>query len=154
MTPQELTEHFHKVIPISKNLGIEVVELTEQHALIKAPLKPNLNHVQTAFGGSLYSAAALACYALFKSLSRNAGGTGDELVIQEGHIDYIAPIVGDFTVKATLIDPADAKKFETGVSRRGRARLRLKASIECNGRVGAIFEGVYVITDAKSDRSN
>lgn len=144
MTPAEITQHFYLKIPISRELGIQVLEVSGRHARVTAPLKPNLNHVGTVFGGSLYSVAALSCYALFQALSKEAGGLSDELVIQEGKINYKAPITADFEVRAQLVSPGDDQRFIEGLRRHGKARLSLRAEILCGDKVGAIFEGIYV----------
>lgn len=144
MSPQEITAHFHRKIPISKQMGIQVLEVTSRRALIEVPLAPNINHVQTAFGGSLYAAAALSCYALFQVLSREAGGLSDDLVIQEGRIRYTAPTSGNFKVEATLVNDDDGQTFIEALRRHQRARLNLHASVTCNGIQTAVFEGTYV----------
>lgn len=144
MTPSEITAHFHKKIPLSQALGIKVIEVSSRHARVDVPLSPNINHVQTAFGGSIYAVAALSCYALFQVLAKEAGGLSDELVIQEGKIRYLAPINGDFTVESRMADQEDGHKFIETLKRHGKARLLLKAEVICNGTVGAVFEGIYV----------
>lgn len=144
MTADEITRHFHAKIPISRDMGLRVTEVSSSHAVVSVPLAPNINHVHTVFGGSLYAAAALSCYALFQALSREAGGLSDELVIQEGGIKYLSPVDGDFTVRAELADPEDGRKFIETLRRHGKARLKLVASVHCRDKVRATFEGLYV----------
>ena len=144
MTPAEITQHFHSKIPISREMGLEVREISSSRAIVFVPLKPNINHVQTAFGGSLYAAAALSCYALFQALAREAGGLSDELVIQEGRIQYLAPVSGDFTVESSLENPGDDQVFISTLRRKGRARLKLNAKAMYLGKVCAQFGGTYV----------
>lgn len=144
MTPAEITAHFHHKIPISAQMGVEVREASSSHAVLFVPLGPNINHVHTAFGGSLYSAAALSCYALFQMISREAGGLSDEIVIQNGSIKYIAPITGDFLAKSRLVDPGDTERFIKSLQQHGKARLQLEADIYCGDLLGATFQGLYV----------
>lgn len=151
LLPADLTRHFHTKIPISRDLGLRVVEVSDQHAKLEAPLAPNLNHVQTAFGGSLYAAAALSCYALFQALAASAGGFSDELVIQEGRIRYLAPVARDFEVEARLQSPDQARQFIEALRRHGKARLELTAEIRERGATAAAasFTGIYVYRGAK-----
>lgn len=144
MSPAEITQHFYQKIPISKEIGIQVLDVSSRHARVSVPLKPNINHVQTAFGGSIYSAAALSCYALFQSLSQQAGGLSDELVIQQGTIRYLRPIRNDFTIQALLATAGDEVRFIKGLQTYGKARLLLKAEVSCEGHLCAVFEGIYV----------
>lgn len=149
--PADLTRHFHSKIPVSQALGLQVVEISDQHALLTAPLAPNLNHVHTAFGGSLYAAAALSCYALFQAIAASVGGFSDELVIQEGRIQYIAPVTKDFQIEARLQSPDQARQFVEALRRHGKARLELSAEIREQGGnvVAARFTGMYVYRGTK-----
>lgn len=151
MTPEEITRHFHLKIPISREMGLRVTEVSSKHAVVAVPLAPNINHVQTVFGGSLYAAAALSCYALFQALSREAGGLSDELVIQEGGIRYLAPVDADFTVRAEMAEEKGGEKFIEALQRYGKARMKLKATVICKGRTCAEFSGVYVFKGSKGN---
>lgn len=151
MTVDEITRHFHLKIPISREMGLQVTEVSSKHAVVAVPLAPNVNHVQTAFGGSLYAAAALSCYALFQALAREAGGLSDELVIQEGGIRYLFPVTGDFTVRAEMAEEDGVGKFIEALRRSGKARMKLKASVICQGRTCAEFSGTYVFKSPKGN---
>lgn len=146
LQPADLTQHFYAKIPISRQMGLRVVEISGLHAKVLVALAPNINHVQTAFGGSLYSAAALSCYALFQAIAYNAGGFSDELVIQEGRIQYLAPVCRDFEVESRLESAQDSSAFVETLRRHGKARLLLQAEIREQGShvVAAKFAGTYV----------
>lgn len=144
MTADEITQHFYSKIPLSKQLGIKVLSATRSKAVLSAPLAPNINHVSTVFGGSLYAVAALSCYALFQVLAKESGELSDQLVIQEGRIQYLAPVTADFTIEATLASPHDDRAFLEAVRRLGKGRLTLVASVLCQGKVCANFSGTYV----------
>lgn len=131
-------------IPLSEKMGIQILEASSQSALLSAPLQPNINHIGTVFGGSLYSVCALACYVLFQEIAREAGGLSDDLVIQEGRIQYLAPVKGDFQVRATLEEDQSVERFMSALRRSGKARLGLRASVLFEGRECAVFEGTYV----------
>ena len=60
MTPEQITAHFHRKIPISAQMGLRVLSVDASTSRVSVPLAPNINHVMTAFGGSLYAAAALS----------------------------------------------------------------------------------------------
>lgn len=143
----DLTAHFHSKIPISQQMGLRVTEISVDRAQVTVPLAPNINHVQTAFGGSLYSTGALACYALFQAIADQAGGLSDELVISQGQIKYLAPVTRDFVAVAVLSDPTAATGFIESLRRHGKARLQIKAEIFNQAAMSspaAIFEGTYV----------
>lgn len=152
MTPDQVTRHFHKHIPISQAMGVKVLEVSSRHARLELPLIPNINHVHTVFGGSLYAAAALSCYAVFQAISHEAGGLSDNLVIQEGNIRYLSPVSQDFIIEAHLKNPDDDKRFIEAVHRHGKARLELEAHIHQNGKLCAQFTGTYVYRKVASSQ--
>ncbi|HBQ60600.1 MAG TPA: thioesterase, partial [Balneolaceae bacterium] len=51
MTKTQIEEYLYKHIPITKALGVEVVEFSKEGVQFKAPLTNNINHRSTAFGG-------------------------------------------------------------------------------------------------------
>lgn len=50
----------HHDIPLTAEMGLEVLEWREQQLSLHLPLAPNVNHKSTMFGGSLYCGAVLA----------------------------------------------------------------------------------------------
>lgn len=145
MSPAETAlEDLHRKIPISRAMGLAIKELSPQKALLTLPLEPNRNHVGTVFGGSLYSAGALACYALFRAISAESGIESDNLVIQNGGIEYLAPVKGDFEILCRRPDETKVQTFLEGLKRRKKGRLPLEAEILFDGKVCARFKGDYV----------
>lgn len=142
-----MTQQFYQKIPLSRALGLKIIALEESEAQVFVPLDPNINHVGSVFGGSIYSASALACYALFQSIAQKAGGLSDEIVIQEGQIKYLSPILGDFQIFATPDDPGAIDQFIQALRRHGRARLNLTAQSRFGGKVCAQFSGIYVYSN-------
>ena len=57
MTPSELQRYLHEHIPLTAAMEVKVVSCGPDAAHLSAPLAPNINHRDTAFGGS---ASALA----------------------------------------------------------------------------------------------
>jgi thioesterase domain-containing protein len=60
----ELAQYLHEHIPLSRAMGVEVVEATWDGVSLRAPLAPNINHRETVFGGSASAVAILAAWAL------------------------------------------------------------------------------------------
>lgn len=142
--PQELEQILLGKIPLAAALGLQVQAISAKEARLRCPLAPNLNHVGSAFGGSLYSVGALACYALFRVLAHEVQGDGDDLVIQKGEIEYLRPVRADFEAVAKAPDESTLHQFQEILRRKGRGRLLLQAEILCEGQVAAVFRGTYV----------
>lgn len=143
MNSAQLEAEFVTSIPITGAMGLRIAELSASRAVVEMPFDRHVNHVGSAFGGSVYSAGALACYALFRALTEERGYSGRQLVIQQGQIDYKRPIQGPIRATCSAPDRVAVEGFFAAVERRGKGRLRLTATIGESG-VDALFIGDYV----------
>jgi thioesterase domain-containing protein len=139
----EIEQYLHEHIPLSKAMGVTVLEATDASVLLMAPLGPNINHRGTVFGGSASALAILAAWAL---LHRRLRGEGCHcrLVIQRNSMDYELPIPGDFTARATLDLQADWAAFLRMLTRKGKGRIGTLAILECEGQRVGRFSGDFV----------
>lgn len=131
-------------IPLTKAIGIQVENVTENAVCLMAPLDKNINHKLTAFGGSLYSVAVLTgwsmVYVLLKNLKIEA-----HIVIQHSEIDYLLPVKEDFKACCEIVSESKIKKFEKMYKRKGRARILLDIFIMAENKRAVHFSGEYVI---------
>lgn len=143
MSIETLERYLHEHIPLSRHLGARVLEAGPDSVRLGAPLAPNLNHRQTAFGGSI---SALAILAGWTWLYARLGGTSfpGRIVIQANSIAYLAPGEGDFEAICRAPDPARWTRFERTLERRHRGRLDLEADVTAGERRIATFRGRYV----------
>lgn len=143
MSAADVEAYLHEHIPISRAMGIEVVEATLLRVALRAPLEPNINHRSTVFGGSCASVAILAAWTLVH-LRVVAAGIPARVVIQRGTTDYRLPILGAFV--ATCDAPGDEvwARFIRALGRRGQSRIELEAGVTGDGRLVATFAGSYV----------
>src|SRR5258708_20307400 len=73
MSARDLEAFLHEKIPLTRAMGLRVAESTAVRLVLEAPLAANVNHLGTAFGGSLHALPTLACYAPLWTLLREAG---------------------------------------------------------------------------------
>jgi len=143
ITSKQLESILHSEIPITQAMQIAVESCSDTEVLLSAPLEPNINHKQTAFGGSLYSIVVLAgwsmTYCLLDRLGINA-----QIVIHQSEVDYLAPVTATIEACCELNNDVDIEKFKKLIQRKGRARLKLKSRIISEGKTAVEFEGVYV----------
>lgn len=64
MDRYELDHYLHEHIPLSQDMGVEVVVADWNSVTLRAPLAPNINHRETVFGGSASAVAIPAAWAL------------------------------------------------------------------------------------------
>ena len=137
----------HHDIPLTRDMGLRVLDWREQQLSLYLPLDPNVNHKSTMFGGSLYCGAVLAGWGWLHLRLKEEGITDGHIVIQEGQISYPLPVTGDATAICPAPDERVWKKFLAMYQRYGRARLVLHTRIVNVGSdIDAVtFSGQYVL---------
>lgn len=143
MNCPELEQYLHGQIPLSKAMGVAVQEATAAGVTLSAPLAANINHQETVFGGSASAVAILAAWALLYVRLEEAS-IRSRLVIQRNTVHYERPIVGDFTARSSIRDPASWATFVKTLERRNRARISVAATLHCNGEKVGELEGDFV----------
>lgn len=148
----QLLENLQRVlaheIPISAALGIRPLRYDGMELTLGAPLQPNINHKQTAFGGSLYCAAVLAGWALLHLRLRphlDAAGVAAHIVIQQADIDYRRPVSTDFEAMCRWPPTLEESRLLRMLKRHGRARVQLEARIGVESDPLVRFTGRYVV---------
>jgi thioesterase domain-containing protein len=135
-------EHFlHEKIPLTVAMGVHVAECSDARVVLTAPLAPNRNHLQTAFGGSLHALATLSGYSLLWWLLREPDA---HIVIRESTIGYEKPVRGDLQAVCGCPSRTALALFRRNFARKDRARITLEAVIEHDGAIAARFRGVFV----------
>jgi len=134
----------HDEIPLTKDMGIEVVRYDGQALTLKAPIAPNMNHKSTVFGGSLYSVAVLSGWGLLHLKLKEQGLAG-HIVIYESAISYHVPVDGDFEAQCGLPEELIFSRFLEGFRKKGKSRISLRANVKSKSSVAVNFEGIYVV---------
>ena len=146
MTEQAL-EHLEQLIvqemPITEHLHFSLKPEEDGRLCASAPLKPNANHMGTAFGGSLSMLATLTGWAMMHQLVDNMKQQV-EVIIQESDIEYLKPVCENISVVCERPDEDALDRFQNMLDRWGRARLDLKCKIEAAGECAFTFMGRYV----------
>lgn len=142
---QDLERRLLEDIPLTRAMGLTVVEYSGSALSLAAPLDRNGNHKSTAFGGSLYSLAVLAGWGLLYLKMKESGRRG-RIVIQESRIRYLRPVAEDLRATCRLDSEERLEVFFRTFDRRGMGRIDLRCSITANGAPAVEFEGRYVVT--------
>jgi len=143
MKLQELTDYINKHIPITFHLGAKVTYYDGEKLEVIAPIEPNLNHRNTAFGGSISAIGILSGWALLFVKLKEIG-LKTRLVIQKSSFDFVEPIDGDF--KALCVAPSNTEwnKFVKTLKKHGKARIRVDSEITSSTNNGGNHSGTYV----------
>lgn len=144
---QLLQSVLHQDIPLTRDMGVEVISWQNHQLRLHLPLAQNINHKSTLFGGSLYCGAVLAGWGWLYLRLKEAGIDDGHIVIQDGQIQYPLPVKRDGVAICDAPDDASWDRFLKMYQRRGLARLALKTRIVAEGsdEPAVEFVGQYVL---------
>ena len=130
-------------IPLASAMAVEIRRLDEHLLELAAPLAPNRNHMDSAFGGSLQGLATLAGWGVTLVAAGTPGAR--HVVIRDAQMRFLAPVSGELLAQATMPTPAASAVFRAALADRGRARLTVPVEIRGPGdSVAARFIGEFV----------
>ena len=145
---QKLKDFFVEHLPITQFMELEVDSYDGDQLILQAPMEPNINDKQTAFGGSLYNAAVMACWGLVYLRTQEKGIQCNQ-VVTGGEVKYKAPVAGTIRAIAQAPDAAEFDRFFADYAETGKARISLDAIITTDGqpdsKVAVTFSGNYAI---------
>lgn len=130
----------HSLTPISKVMGISVVSYDSESLAVAAPLAPNINPHQSAFGGSLFSIAALAGWGLIQ-LKLSELLLDCNTVVMSGEVSYKRPVLGQLLCVCRLPNNS-AEVFETLI-RDGAASTTLTSVFKSNNKTAMHLGAKY-----------
>lgn len=145
MSMEELHSKLKNDIPLTRHLGFDFVEASTARVRLRARLTENINHKGTAFGGSLYALAVVSAYSLVYLGVQNERVETNNIVIQKGEMEYLAPVTEDFEVICEHTKPDVYRRFFASLARWKKVRETLQVRIECRGQVCARLVGVFVV---------
>jgi thioesterase domain-containing protein len=150
MHEKELEAFLRSRIPLSAAMAVEVRAASPSAVVIFAPLAPNLNHRDTAFGGSVSAVAILAAWSVLYVRMQSEGLAG-RIVIRRNAMSYDRPIADDFTARAAAPDAAAWARFRATLARNRTARIRVDAWIESGGERAGELEGEFAVLPIRPD---
>lgn len=144
MTNDQVRDYLYQQIPLSRAMGIGIDQATTSRVVLNVPLSPNINHRETAFGGSISAAGILACWTLVH-LRLEKLNIQTRLVIHKNKMVYRIPIADDFQAQCHFNDETTWDQVLEMLDRWGKAKLQLKASLIWQGQDAAEFQGSFVV---------
>lgn len=131
-------------------LGFAVDDYNGKRLSLSAPLERNLNHHGTAFGGSLFSLAAVCGWGFVLIKLREADLHG-LIVVKHSSVDYLAPVTGDLAVNCGT-DQETVTAFLNTYREKGRARLTVEGVAPGkDGEPALRFKSTYTVIAKKPE---
>lgn len=141
---KELAALLRRHFPLTRTLDVEVDEASPTAVRLSFPLEPSLNRQGTAFGGSLYAAAALAGWGLLWCVLREHRLADADIVIASSGERFLKPARDRFT--AVCEAPRGSFDVALGTLRRkDRARADVACEVFCRNEACLVFRGTYGI---------
>lgn len=150
MNREQIQEYLYEHIPITESLGIQAIEFSKEGVKLSAPLSKNINHRDSAFGGSISSVLITTCWAYLRLLFDDHESV-PRIVIASSNTKYFKPVLTDFISELILPPEEDLQKFLEVYERFGKSRLTLRAHIKDGETVQAHFNGDYVVLSNKKN---
>lgn len=132
----------HKKIPLTKGMGLRVKASSTSKVEFSVPLKPNVNHVGTAFGGTILAAQAVCCWGWLLNFFEAHDIESAKVVLKGSTNSFKLPVVKNFKVTCRGPSKAARTKVLRDLARNGRANLEISSEAANHA---ATFIGEYVI---------
>ncbi len=146
-SPAELQTAFYELIPLSRHMGVQIEQYSGNALTLSAPLSLNINHQESAFGGSLYALAVLAGWGLMQ-LKLSERMLDCNTVISGAEASYQVPVFDDLVCSAIL--PDDAEDFFTRLSDAGKATTKMSSQFMDGDKVAMELLGTYHVRQRKN----
>ena len=140
----DLATYIAAHLPLATAMGVIVREANDACVNLRVPLAPNLNHEQTAFGGSIAASGMLAGWGLIWLRARHLTPM-PRLVIAQSETRYIRPLDSDFEARCEWPRPDAWEQALTAIERHGRAKIPLRTELHLTGRTAAVHDGTFVV---------
>ncbi len=140
-----LREWLPREIPISAALALEPLSWEKGILQFKVPLAVNRNHMDSGFGGSLYTAALLVCWS-WLHLQLRALGVQEEIhiVIQKADVQYVKPLLQDGIAICQGVEPEAWARFLKSWQRYRKGRITLSSRIQSSHASGEIITTQFI----------
>jgi thioesterase domain-containing protein len=139
----DINDYLHQELPLTRHMGITAAAWDQQTLTLHAPLEPNINHADTAFGGSISTLGILAGYMLLFLMLQDRK-ISNRILIQKSSTDYLRPIDGPMTATASLSQVKELDEFLAMLQKRRRARMTLDSQIFTGPALSATHSGLYI----------
>lgn len=139
---QQLQSIWHRDIPITAAMGVEIAAFEADELCVSASLAANVNVHGTAFAGSLYAVCALTGWGLIW-LKLKARGLAAEIVLAEAGIRYRRAVRDDIVCRCRWSGAAEQQLDAFGAT--GRARLGLACDVVADGVSAVRFSGEFAL---------
>ncbi|YCM43978.1 YiiD C-terminal domain-containing protein [Verrucomicrobiaceae bacterium 227] len=146
MNFKDLQNYLYNHIPLTQTMQVEITEISKTSLTLTAPLEPNINHQETAFGGSASALCILSAWSFIHCRLKDYPQFTPGIVIQRNTMEYTRPVPDRFQAQCTLDSETRWDRLIQSLERKGIGRIQLTSTLLCHGEESGYFEGSFVIS--------
>lgn len=139
---QEINDYLNRYVPLFAAMQARLDRCDAAGLSMVAPLAPNINDKNIAFGGAMAALAALTGWALTRTTLNEHGETA-EIVITESTQKFLRPVRGDIVTECQRPDAQAVERFIQRYRQHGKARWTVEVVIRADGEPAMTFTGQY-----------
>lgn len=139
---QEINDYLNRYVPLFAAMQARLDRCDAAGLSMVAPLAPNINDKNIAFGGAMAALAALTGWALTRT-TLNEHGEAAEIVITESTQKFLRPVRGDIVTECLRPDAQAVERFIQRYRQHGKARWTVEVVIRADGEPAMTFTGQY-----------
>ena len=139
---QEINDYLNRYVPLFLAMQARLERCDAAGLSMVAPLAPNINDKNIAFGGAMAALAALTGWALTRTTLNEHGETA-EIVITESTQKFLRPVRGDLVTECPRPDAEAVERFIQRYRQHGKARWTVEVVIRADGEPAMTFIGQY-----------
>lgn len=143
-----LTNTWHKTIPLSQFMGIEIAANSPESLVTVCGVNQNKNLHNTMFAGSISTLATLTGWG-WCFLSMKAENVDGDIVLADGQTKYYKPVTGS-AFGMVNIEALEQTTDFTPLHKGLKVRVLVSVDIVCGDLLAASFKGKYVILPPKN----
>ena len=133
-------EMLESAVPITKKMGIRIVEMRDRHVKVLLPFEPNINHIGTIYAGSLFTAGEYIGGPIYVA---SFDYTRFYPIVKAINIQFRRPATTDVTVEATLSE-AEVNAIQAEAEAKGKADWKMDLEIKDQAEtVCSLIQGVW-----------
>ena len=145
MNINKLQQKLHKEIPLTKLMGIDILDINNNELISKAPLDININDKGTAFGGSLSTLTTISAWSIAFLISKKFNIKNSNIVIINSNINFLRPVTKELYCKTIFPSKKEIETLEEKINEKNSGSIIINSNIIENGEICVEFTGRYVI---------
>lgn len=142
---QQLQSFLHKRIPLTKDMGMELVSFNGDEIYVKAPLKNNINDKGSVFGGSSSALMIISAWSLIK-LNCDRFNIDADIVVHKNETLWQKPLYGNLFICAKFKIAYDFNRVSTLINKNRHQRIDCEIELQDEeSNVYSTMKAKYVI---------